>query len=133
MSIGRTFAITVLSLALALQVGCKNSGPTIEGAGGLIGPKRVRVGEQFDVSQKFDPKTGAEWRLTSYDSAIVFPRDFPRLETGNDGSMHRKIRFIANTPGSTDLVFSRRKRQVLKPGDRPPEPEIKTITVRVVQ
>jgi hypothetical protein len=133
MNFVRILAITLLAFGCGLNFGCNSGGPTIEGGGGLIGPKRVRVGEQFDISQPFDPKSGAEWKLTSYDSVIVYPKDFPRVETGSDGTLHRKIRFIARAPGETDMIFARRRLQVVKPGERQPEPETTRVTVRVVQ
>lgn len=133
MNIARFTPAVLLTFVVCLQAGCKTGGPTIEGGGGLIGPKRVHVGEQFDVSQPFDPKTGAEWKLTSYDSLVVYPKDFPRVEPGPDGKMHRKIRFVAKTPGETDLIFSRRRFRVVKPGEKQPEPETTRLTVRVVK
>ena len=55
------------------------------------------------------------------------------METGEDGTMHRKIRFVARSQGTTDLVFTRRRLHVVKFGEPPPKPEQTSITIRVVK
>jgi hypothetical protein len=126
------FAIAVGLLSMMLA-GCKSGGVQIDGGKGLIGPRRVHVGETFDITQPFDVRTGAEWELIEFDSKIVQLTAFRPVDTSDVNSMVRIMRFVAKAPGETDLVFAKRNREPHQSA-LPPEPrERKTITVRVVE
>lgn len=111
---------------LAALAACSSAKVEIDG-GGLPGPKRVRVGETFDVSQPLDDDSGENWRLVKYDAAIVQPHGFPPNTSGGK----RKLRFVALAPGTAEIVFARRKMHVFKVGEPAPPEDYKTLKVRV--
>ena len=113
--------------------GCQSSSVKVDGGVNLLGSRRLKVGEEFTVSQPFDAQTGAEWRLSEYDSAFVAPSGQPRIEGGEGGSYTRVVPFIAKSPGETELVFLRRNREPLKYGEPLPEPERKALKIKIVQ
>ena len=128
-----------LLLVIALTVcapinGCKSTEADIEVDGGtkLFGPRRVKVGETFEIRQPFDRETGAQWELGSYDSKIVQLTTFSPVDMSNPNAMVRVMRFEGRAPGETEIVMLKRNREPLTPGV-PPEPrQRKTIKVRVV-
>jgi len=126
-------AMLLAAMTLSLLAGCQSSSVKVDGGLQLLGSRRVKVGEVFTISQPFDAKTGAEWRLTEYDSAFIAPQGSPRLEGGTGGSYTRVVPFIAKSPGDTQLVFQRRNRTPLKYGELLPPPEHKNIKIKIVE
>ena len=112
--------------------GCSSSGVKVDGGVNLLGSRRLKVGEEFTVSQKIEGQTGPEWRLSEYDSAFVAPSGQPRLEQGSDGSYIRIVPFIAKSPGSTELVFLRRNTAPIKYGEPLPTPDSKVLRIKIV-
>lgn len=125
--------LALLLGSLVLACGCNTSGEIhINGGTGLIGPKRVKVGETFEVSQPFDPKTGTGWKLSRYDAKLIKPVPQPRLDANDDGSMTRVVRFMGKAPGDAELVFIKREKVIVTPGLPPPKPTEKILKVRIV-
>lgn len=112
--------------------GCSSSTVKVDGGVGLLGQRRVKVGEEFTISQPFDARTGTEWRLTQYDSAFIAPSGTPRLEGSEAAGYTRVTPFIAKAPGETSMVFLRRNREPIKYGEPLPEPKSQTIRVKIV-
>lgn len=93
--------------------GCA-SGPSVGGFG--IFSKYVKVGDIVELSAPFDPQTGLEWRIASYDSARLEIRTRPRIVPRGDG-YEMVAGFQAKLPGSTEVVFERRP-GAGEPGDK---------------
>jgi len=96
--------VLVLILGLALACGCASSSsePTVSGRG-IGGIHRVSVGDELVLRCPVSKQTGvAKWRLTSFDSMMLRVTQRPRLE----GSQWI-LRFVARTPGNTDVVVTR--------------------------
>jgi hypothetical protein len=134
-SLTKILARIALVLALPMVItpaSCKSGGVQIDGGKGLIGPRRVHVGETFEITQPFDAETGAQWELIDFDSKVVQLAPFGPVDTSDPTSMVRIMRFIAKAPGETDLVFAKRNREPHEPGMLPPPRERTTLSVRVV-
>ncbi len=130
--VGRcAFIRALLVSALVMCAGCSSKGPTIEGAGGIIGGKRIKVGEQFEVTQPFDKDRGAEWRLLNFDSKIIGLVQFEPVRTDHRGEMRRIMRFEGRAPGTSELVFARRETRQWTPGEPLPDAEKRMLRVRV--
>lgn len=134
-AIARLTSVVVIALcAIQVPVGCKSAEVQIDGtSGGLIGPRRVKVGETFTVSQAFDPKTGADWKLGNYDRTRLEPVTRQPYITEPDGSMRRIYEFKAKSPGMVELVFLQRNREPVTPGVQPPPPKTETHKVKIVE
>lgn len=130
----RTMPWTVIALlAVITLMSCSSARIEVEGGTGLIGPRRVKVGEDFTVRQPFDRSTGAEWKIGVYDRTLLQPVPRFAYETAADGSMTRVYEFKAMSPGLAELEFLRRNREPITPGEPPPEREKKVIKVRIVE
>jgi hypothetical protein len=126
--------VLALTVACAMMAGCKSTETDIDVDGGtkLFGPRRVKVGETFEIRQPFDRETGSQWELASFDSRIVQLTTFSPVDVSDPNAMVRVMRFEGRSPGETEIVMLRRNREPLTPG-MPPEPrERKSIKVRVV-
>ena len=96
--------VLVLILGLTLACGCASSSsePTASGRG-IGGIHRLSVGDELVLRFPASKQTGlAKWRLTSFDSMMLRVTQRPRLE----GSQWI-LRFVARTPGNTDVVVTR--------------------------
>jgi hypothetical protein len=124
-----------LIIACAMVDGCKSAETDIDVDGGtkLFGPRRVKVGETFEIRQPFDRETGSQWELASFDSRIVQLTTFSPVDMSDPSAMVRVMRFEGRSPGETEIVMLKRNREPLTPGI-PPEPrERQGIKVRVVE
>jgi hypothetical protein len=128
-----SISATIGLAALVAPAGCKASSITVEGGTNLIVSRRVNVGDTFTVKQPFDPNTGAEWKLSAYDTTLVQPVARQPYETHTDGSMYRVFEFLATAPGRLELTFLRRNREPVTPGTAPPPPDTKTLRVKLVE
>jgi hypothetical protein len=87
--------------------GCSSDGPKVSGIG-LLGNRNVSVDDIVDMRVPFDPSTGAEWRLASYDSVMLQLVERPQVEPGSrQGEYELVARFRARTPGQTEVMFQR--------------------------
>jgi hypothetical protein len=85
--------------------GCASGGPNVGGFGLL--QRHVKIGEIVELSSPYDPQTGLEWRIASYDSAMLAIRTAPRVVQRGDG-YEMVAGFQAKLPGTTEVVFERR-------------------------
>ena len=127
-----TACIVIGLLWVIAPIACKSTTVVVEGGSGLIGARRVKVGENFIVWQEFDRQTGADWKIGAYDRSMLQPVPRFAYETASNGSMRRVYEFKAMVPGRVDLVFLRRNREPVTPGVPPPEPDKKVIKIRIV-
>ncbi len=105
MSFPQSVRFLVVALALTLVFGCATSSstePTASGRG-LGGIHRISVGDELVLRMPVSKQTGtAKWRLTSFDSMMLRVTQRPRLE-----GTQMVLRFVARTPGETDVVVTR--------------------------
>lgn len=125
--------IAIGLVAVCEPMACSSARIVVDGGTKLIGPRRVKVGENFTVSQPFDRETGAEWKLSTYDRLLIQPVPRFAYETASDGSMKRVYEFKAMSPGLVEMLFLRRSREPLTPGETPPEREKNVIKIRIVE
>jgi hypothetical protein len=127
--------VLALTVACAMMDGCKSTETDIDVDGGtkLFGPRRVKVGETFEIRQPFDRQTGSQWELASFDSRIVQLTTFSPVDMRNPDTMVRVMRFEGRSPGETEIVMLKRNRQPLTPGVLPEPRERQGIKVRVVE
>lgn len=126
----------LLALGLCAMSGplaCRSSRIEVDGGTNLLGPRRVKVGETFTITQPFDRQTGAEWKLNTYNRMLLEPVPRVAYETAGNGTMKRVYEFKAKAPGLAELEFLRRSREFLTPGEPPPEREQHTVKIRVVE
>lgn len=97
--------LVVCSTSFTGLVGCA-SGPSVSGFGLLA--RHVSVGDIVELSSPYDPETGLEWRLASYDSALLEIQSPPRVVQRSNGEYELIANFRARNPGSTEVVFQRR-------------------------
>ena len=93
-----------MALALSLVFGCAASSstePTASGRG-LGGIHRISVGDELVLHFPVSKTGAAKWRLTSFDSLMLRVTQRPRLE-----ARQWVLRFVARTPGETDVVVTR--------------------------
>jgi hypothetical protein len=114
--------------------GCKSAEIRVDGTtGGIIGPRRVKVGDTFKITQAFDTRTGTDWKLGNYNRSLIEPITRQAYETKPDGSMTRVYEFRAKSPGTVELVFLHRNREPITPGVEPKPPKTKTYKVKIVK
>ena len=88
-------------------IGCNSGGPKVSGIG-LLGNRNVTVDDIIDMRVPFDPATGAEWRLASYDSALLQLLERPQVAPGKkEGEYELIARFRARMAGDTEVYFQR--------------------------
>lgn len=120
---GLSAAVVCAATLGALAGGCA-SGPSVGGFG--LFSKYVKVGDIVELSAPFDPQTGLQWRIASYDSARLEIRTRPRVVQRGDG-YEMIAGFQAKLPGTTEVVFERR------PGTGGSgQPELRKFTVNIV-
>jgi hypothetical protein len=98
-------AVVVGGAGLGVSLSGCASGPSVGGFG--LFTKYVKVGEIVELSSPYDPQTGLEWRIASYDSGMLEIRTSPRVVQKGDG-YEMVAGFMAKRPGSTEVVFERR-------------------------
>lgn len=98
-----------MTIVLVVAGGCASSrsGPVIVGSIG-VGTHTVSVGDEVVIRIPGDPGTGAApWRVSSYDSVMLRLAQAARPATGSDGRTQWTVRFVARTPGNSDIVLTR--------------------------
>jgi hypothetical protein len=92
---------------MAAAGGCNSNGPKVSGIG-LLGNRNVTVDDIVDMRVPFDQSTGAEWRLASYDSALLQLIERPQVMPGSREGLYELVaRFRARVPGDTEVMFQR--------------------------
>ena len=87
--------------------GCNSNGPRVSGIG-LLGNRNVTVDDIVDMGVPFDPASGAEWRLASYDSVMLQLIERPQVMPGSREGLYELVaRFRARVPGETKVMFQR--------------------------
>jgi hypothetical protein len=109
----RRFNIPGLLLTLAvILIGCEAStstsaGPSVSGSG-MGNTRSVRVGDEVVLRMPASRQTGAaKWRIAEFDSRMLSLTQRPRLEPAGEGAAQWTTRFVARTPGETEVVFRR--------------------------
>jgi predicted secreted protein len=109
LAVSRILLIPVISLLLVVISGCASSStPSVSGFG-LGNDRVVSRGDEVVILLPASSETGrSKWRLTSFDSRMLTVTQTPRLEaTGSSGRPQWTVRFVARTPGETEVVLTR--------------------------
>jgi hypothetical protein len=118
----------LLTLALVMLAGCASSGgPSVSGFP-LLGSRVVSVGDDVVIRLPTTAAGGSKWRVTSFDSVMLRRAHRPVLERGSNGRPEWVVRFVARTPGETEIVFTR---QALSADGRGSIGERTRFTVRI--
>ena len=79
----------------------------------------IDVDGRCHVRAPFHPATGAEWRLASYDSALLQLLERPQVMPGSrEGTYELVARFRARVPGETEVYFERTRPVAGEANDR---------------
>lgn len=110
----RTLPVSTVVLAASLGLclcgaatglaGCSGSGPSVSGFG-LFDTKRVQLGEIVEIRLPIAPERGEQWRLASYDSAMLRMLERPALVNESERSAYLLIRFEARVQGETEVLL----------------------------